>query len=81
MPSTTTIMPISLPRTLARDLDSAAREADMTRSEFVRDALRRALSLRQLQSFRMQFARQARKQGVRTLKNAVRIVQEVRGTV
>ncbi len=36
----TTVVPISLPKELARNLDRAAKHAQMTRSEFVRDTIR-----------------------------------------
>ena len=40
----TTVVPISLPKELAQNLDKAARRAQMTRSEFVRDTIRKRVA-------------------------------------
>ncbi len=74
----TTIVPISLPKDLARELDRAARRDAMTRSEFVRDLIRRRLAFARLDEFRKEISSQARRQGIRTLRDAVRAVREIR---
>lgn len=76
--SKTTVVPISLPTILAKELDRIAEEEAMTRSEFVRDLLRRRLAFAALNDFRKEFSRRARKAGIRTLADAVRVVREVR---
>jgi metal-responsive CopG/Arc/MetJ family transcriptional regulator len=50
--SKTTIVSVSLPDRLAKELDKTARAQAMTRSEFVRDMLRRRLAVEQLREAR-----------------------------
>lgn len=78
MTGNTVILTISMPKKLAQDVDRLAREESMTRSEFVRDLLRRQIAWRNLEPVRKDFARQARKAGIRTWEDAVRVVDEVR---
>lgn len=78
MANKTTIFPISLPKELARDVDRAARQQAMTRSEFVRDMLRRQLAFARLDELRREAARRAPAAGLRTLEDAVKAVRELR---
>lgn len=74
----TQVLPISLPKTLAREVDRVAKFSHMTRSEFVRDTIRRRIAFMGLNNFRNEFARRAQRAGIRTLEDAVRVVREVR---
>ena len=78
MASNTKIIPVSLPRGLARELDQAAEREQMTRSEFVRDMLRRRIAFMKLGDFRQEFARRARKNRIRTVSGAVSAVRKLR---
>ncbi len=77
MPNTS-IVPISLPKELARQLDRMARREAMTRSEYVRNLVRRQVSFRKLDELRVEAANRAKKAGIRTIQDAVRVVREVR---
>lgn len=72
------ILPISLPKELARELDREAKKQAMTRSEYVRNLLRRQIGFARLDEFRKDFAKRAKKAGIRTLEDAVRVVREIR---
>lgn len=76
--SNTTVIPISLPKELARKVDRVAQERSMTRSEYVRDLIRRQIAFSELEEFRIEAARRAKKAGLRTLDDAVRVVREIR---
>lgn len=76
--SNTAIVPISLPKELARELDRLAKKEVMTRSEYVRNLVRRQLAFAQLDEFRKEFTKRAKKAGIRTLKDAVKAVREIR---
>lgn len=78
MPINTTIVPISLPKAMARELNTAAKQEAMTRSEYVRYVLRRQLSLVKMNAFREEFSVRARKFGIKKLSDAVSAVREVR---
>lgn len=78
--SNTTVLPISLPKELARALDRQARAQAMTRSEFMRDLIRRRLAFARLDEFRPEFSGRARKAGIRNLPDAVRAVREIRNS-
>lgn len=45
--SNTTVVPISMPKAMAKELDREAKARAMTRSEFVRDSVRRQLGFGQ----------------------------------
>lgn len=74
----TTVVPISLPKQMAKELDRMAKKESMTRSEYVRNLVRRQLAFRQLGEFRKEFSVKAKKAGIRTLEDAVRAVREIR---
>ena len=74
----TVVVPISLTKTLARQVDRLAKQQDMTRSELVRDAIRRRLAFVDLRYLQSEFARQAGRAQVRTLRDSVRLVRTVR---
>lgn len=74
----TKILPISLPQDLAVELDKAAKKESMTRSEFVRDMLRRRLAFTKLSEFQQEFSRRAKKAGIRNLNDAVKEVRKLR---
>jgi len=76
--SKTKIVPISLPKELAIELDRAAKKDSMTRSEFVRDMLRKRLAFARLSNFQQKFSRRARKAGIRSLGDAVQTVRKLR---
>lgn len=74
----TKVVPISLPKDLARSLDRQARAASMTRSEYVRDLLRRKLAFAKLDEFRKEASVRAQKAGFTALDDAVKAVREIR---
>ncbi len=78
MPSVTTIMPISLPKEMAREINKAAKRENMTRSEYVRGVLRRQIALSGMNSFRGEFSKRAKNAGIKSLQDAVKVVRQVR---
>lgn len=72
------IVPISLPKELARELDRMAKKEAMTRSEYVRSLLRRQTAFWKLDELRKVASKRAEKAGIRTLQDAVRAVREIR---
>lgn len=74
----TKVVPISLPKDLARSLDREAKAAFMTRSEYVRDMLRRQMGFAKLRVLQQEMSRRAPKAGLRTLEDAVKAVRELR---
>ncbi len=74
----TTVVPISLPKEMAKQLDQMAKKEAMTRSEYVRNLVRRQLAFRQLDEFRKEFSVKAKKAGIRTLQDAVKVVRQIR---
>ena len=50
----------------------------MTRSEFVRDLIRRQVSFSALRELQRETARRAPKTGIKTLEDAVRAVRDLR---
>ena len=76
--SKTKVVPISLPKDMAIALDREAKRESMTRSEFVRDMLRKRLAFAELGKFQEEFSRRAKKVGLRTLDDAVRTVRGFR---
>ncbi len=78
MAGNTIIIPISLPKELAQELDKAAKNRAMTRSEYVRSLLRRQLEFAGLETVREEFAQYAKKAGIKTFKDSVKAVREAR---
>ena len=78
MPSNTTVVPISLPKEMAKELDRNAKRQEMTRSEYERDMLRKQVSFAKMDAFRDEFSRRAKKAGIRTQQDAVRAGREIR---
>lgn len=76
--SATAIIPISLPKQMARDLDRAARRDAMTRSEYVRNLIRRQLAFAGLHDLQKEVSSRAKSAGIRSLGDAVRAVRSVR---
>ncbi len=76
--ATSTVIPVSLPRSLAREVDKLALKRHMTRSELFRDSIRRQVAFARLDDVRDEFAKKAQRAGVRTLQDAVRLVRSVR---
>ena len=57
---------VSLPQTLTEELDAASREAGTSRSEIVRDALKRYFMLREYRALRAEFMIEAEAKGIIT---------------
>ncbi len=57
---------VSLPRDLTDELDAASREAGTSRSEIVREALRRYFMLREYRALRAEFTAEAEAKGIIT---------------
>ena len=74
----TTVVPISLPKEMAKELDRMAKKEAMTRSEYVRDLVRRKMAFAKLDELRVEVSKRAKKAGIRTLQDAVRAVREIR---
>ena len=74
----TVIIPISLPQKMAKELDKVARTESMTRSEFVRDMLRRQMSFYRLKTFQKEAARRASEYGFVDMEDIVKAVSEIR---
>lgn len=64
---------VSLPADLAEDLDAFARAEGASRSEVVRDALRRYLAIREIQRVREAILPIAAEQGIFTDEDVFRI--------
>lgn len=78
MPVNTVIVPVSMPKEMARELDQASKNRSMNRSEYIRDMLRKQAAFARMDVFREEFSRRAKKAGIRTLQDAVRAVRDVR---
>lgn len=78
MPVNTVIVPVSMPKEMARELDQASKNRSMNRSEYIRDMLRKQVAFARMDVFREEFSRRAKKAGIRTLQDAVRAVRDVR---
>ena len=78
MATKTIVMPISLPKTLAQAVDRAVKARSMTRSEYMRDIIRRDMAFRQLDEFRKLAAPRAKRAGLDTIEGAVKAVREIR---
>ena len=57
---------VSLPETLTEELDAVSREEGTTRSEVVRDALRRYFTLREYRALRAELTIEAESKGIIT---------------
>jgi len=57
---------VSLPEELTRELDAASREAGSSRSEIVREALKRYFMLREYRSLRAELTIEAESRGIVT---------------
>jgi len=57
---------VSLPETLTEQLDAVSREEGTTRSEVVRDALKRYFTLREYRALRAELAIEAESKGIVT---------------
>lgn len=69
---------VSLSPALVRDAERAAREENRTRSELVREALRRYLEERRWSKLQRQTALRAQALGIRTEDDVDRLVHAVR---
>lgn len=78
MPSNTTVVPISLPKEMAKELDRSAKRQEMTRSEYIRDILRKQIAFAKMDAFRQEFSSRAKKAGILTQADAVRLVRAAR---
>lgn len=78
MPNNTVVVPVSLPKELAKIVNQQAKRQSMTRSEYIRDALRRKTAFAVMDEFRMEASKRVKRAGIRTLQDAVRIVREIR---
>jgi len=61
-----TAVTVSLPEELARELDAASREAGTSRSEIVREALKRYFTLREYRALRAELTIEAEAKGIVT---------------
>jgi metal-responsive CopG/Arc/MetJ family transcriptional regulator len=57
---------VSLPEELTRELDAASREAGTSRSEIVREALKRYFTLREYRALRAELTIEAEAKGIVT---------------
>ena len=78
MSNNSIVIPISLPKVLAKELDGEAKKELMTRSEYIRSLLRKQLAFTKMQDFRGQFARHSKNTGLKTLGGAVKQVRVLR---
>ncbi len=69
---------ISLPTQLDKEAERTAREENRTKSELVREALRRYLDERRWQKLRKKAATQAQAIGIRSEEDVDRVIHEVR---
>lgn len=61
-----TAVTVSLPEELTRELDAASREAGTSRSEIVREALKRYFTLREYRALRAELTIEAEAKGIVT---------------
>lgn len=69
---------VSIPRLLSRKAEQAAREESRTRSEFVREALRRYLGERAFRQAQARLSRRLGALGIRTEEDIERLIDEGR---
>lgn len=72
------LLSVSLPDELMREAEAIARAQGKTKSEFVRDALRRQVELEQLRALQRYGRRRAEERGVGP-EDAEALVDELRG--
>jgi CopG family transcriptional regulator/antitoxin EndoAI len=71
-------MSLSLPPKLVKAITSQAKREGKTKSEFIREALRQYLELKELRRAQAVFSERAREMGVREEADVERIVDETR---
>jgi CopG family transcriptional regulator/antitoxin EndoAI len=69
---------ISLPAKLEKEAEKAAKEEKRTKSELIREALRRYLDVRQFRKLQSYGAKKARELGVTSDQDVDRLVHEYR---
>jgi len=69
---------LSLPPKLVKAITSQARQEGKTKSEFIREALRQYLELKELRKAQATFSKRAREVGVMEEADVERIVDEAR---
>lgn len=65
---------ISIPKRMRKDLDAVTREEGLSRSEVVRESLRKYLLIRRFRAIRRKLVPYARKQGIYTDEDVFKIV-------
>lgn len=75
----TKIFSISLPERLARKAEQAAQTESRTKSGLFREALRHYLDWRDFKSLQKDFAKKARKSGIRDEGDVEKMIDEIRG--
>jgi len=75
---TTRILSFSLPQEMVRELERIAREEHRTKSELIREALRRYVEARKWKQLQAEMAARARRLHITTEKDVERLVDEVR---
>ena len=76
---TTITWSISLPPRLGKEAEKAAKEENRTKSELIREALRRYLEGRRFRKLQSYGAKRARELGITTEEYVVRLVHQYRG--
>ena len=75
---TSEVISITLPPKLLREAERLARKEGRTRSELFREALRRYLAEQSLRELQRYGAQQAKKRGVESDEDILRLIQEYR---
>jgi len=78
MAQNSVVVPISLPKEMAKELNEASKSRSMTRSEYIRHVLRRQIAFAKMDALRNEMSKRAKKAGIITLQDAVRAVREIR---
>ena len=65
---------ISLPETLTRELDLVSSEAGTSRSEIVREALKKYFALREFRALRAEFVLEAEAKGIVTDEDVFNLI-------
>ncbi len=76
---TTITWSISLPPRLGKEAEKAAKEENRTKSELIREALRRYLEGRRFRKLQSYGAKRARELGITTEEDVDRLVHQYRG--
>lgn len=74
----TKVWSFSLPQELVRDLERIAKEENRTKSELIREALRRYIEAREWRKIQEEMEARAQQLGITTEADVERIVDEVR---